>query len=510
MMIKTQRTIVASSMGLAAILGASCAMAQTTRPLGALDTFVNNSANGATALQSNVGHAIQGTCQALNALGVAAGGTNGAALPAASAQGDLWRRCAEMANTALKLNNPLDTSTARSLGYTRADQLLTALQQVSGEEVAAQGSLSTQVSSGQFANISGRLNALRFGGASAASRSRVASLNDSDNRDVYADNRNSPRLGAGASADSQGADRPWGWFVESSYGFGDHDQTSSEDAFDFDSVSVSTGTDYNFGNSVLGFSVGFDRYAADFDNGTLVSGGDVKVEGVSGSLFGAWFGDVVSISGIATYGKLDSDITRVAQYGTNTVCNPVCGTSRTFKGSPDGDYVAVGVTVSHDFSAGGWDITPSLSASYRDVSIDGYSETDNSANGGLALAYGDQTIKSTRSIVGIAFSRPVSKAFGVLTPNFRAEWHHEFEDDARVLQAKYAVENSVDLSPTTTNCVSCFALTTDGAEADFGVAGAGLSATFSQRLQAYVYYEALLGVQNLTSNSIALGVRGSF
>ena len=63
-----------------------------------------------------------------------------------------------------------------------------------------------------------------------------------------------------------------------------------------------------------------------------------------------------------------------------------------------------GVTLGYDFSAGGWDISPSLSAAYRDVDIDGYDETDSAANGGLALRYDDQTIKSKRSILGIALA----------------------------------------------------------------------------------------------------------
>jgi outer membrane lipase/esterase len=500
MMAKTYRTMVAGGIGLAAILSMGSATAQS-----ALDVWVDNAANGATASQRSIGHAVASTCRTLAQQG-------GLALPENTARRDLYLRCNEMVVTADVLNgNP--TVGRRSLGYTQAAQLRAALQQVSGEELAAQGSLSTQVSSGQFANISGRLNALRFGGASAASRGRVAALDSQPhNHELHADNSNLPRLGAGASSDA-GADRRWGWFVESSYGFGDHDQTDSEDAFDFDSVSVSTGTDYNFGSAVLGFSAGFDNYKADFDNATLVSGGDVEVKGVSGSLFGAYFGESWSVNGIATYGSLDSDVTRRAQYvSLNAGCSPVCGASRELKGSPDGSYVALGVTLSRDFSAGGWDITPSLTGSYRDVDIDSYSETDTFANGGLALAYDDQAIESKRAIVGVALSRPISKAFGVLTPNARVEWHHEFEDDPRVLRAKYQVETDLGLSAQNNfSCaVSCFAFSTGPVDSDFAVAGVGLSATFAQRLQAYAYYEMLLGVENLSSNSIALGIRGSF
>jgi len=503
MMIKSYRAIVASGLGLAAIVSVAPAMAQTATR-GALDAYAN--ANGATPLQRSTAGAVQSTC-----IGLA--GQGGLQLVDGTAKKDLFLRCNEMVATAAALNVG-STTLGRTLGYTKSDQLFSALQQVSGEELSAQGSLSTQVSAGQFANISGRLNALRLGGTSSAARGRVAALDQprTGNDSLLAANPNAGRLGSGASADSQaGLDRNWGWFVESSYGFGDHDQTAAEDGFDFDSVSVTTGTDYNFGSSVVGFSVGYDSYKADFDNRSLVTGGDVKVEGISGSVFGAYNGEGLSLSGIGTYGSLSSDVTRRAVYSSfNSACSPACpSTSRSFTGSPDGSYVALGLTLSKDFTIGGWDLTPSLSGSYRDVDLDGYTEKESVANGGLALAYNDQTIKSTKSILGIAVSKPFSKSFGVLTPNFRAEWHHEFEDDARTLGAKYALENTTSLS-NTAGCISCFAITTDQPESDFGVIGLGVSALFAQRMQGYLYYETLLGAQDLTSNSIAVGIRGSF
>jgi len=62
-----------------------------------------------------------------------------------------------------------------------------------------------------------------------------------------------------------------------------------------------------------------------------------------------------------------------------------------------------------------------------------------------------------------------------------------------------------DLSPTQ---VSRFPIQTDAAAKNFGIIGVGLTALFSNRLQAYVTYERLVGVSYLTSNSITLGLRG--
>lgn len=466
----------------AAVACGTAAHAQTASQGGALSVFVNDARSSASNLQRQAGYAVQGMCGALAAEG---------GLRLTGAKQDLFLRCNEMVETARVFQN-LPGGITRNMGYSDRGQLLAAVQQVSGEELAAQGVMSTQVSAGQFSNIGGRLSALKMGSGSGAAR-----------------------LGGGASADEQSAsEHRLGWFLESSYGFGDHDQTANEDAFDFDSMSFSTGTDYNFGSGVVGFAVGYDRYQADFDTALLVSGGDVEVKGISGSLFGGYFGGNWTLSGIATYGSLESDVTRQVDYDSaNAACSPTCGALRSMTGSPDGSYIALGVTVGYELSAGGWDITPSVSASYRDVDVDGYDETD-TLGGGLALRYDDQTIKSKRSIVGIEVSRPISRSFGVLVPSLRGEWHHEFEDDVRAVRAKYVLEDTLLAGASSSQnfacAISCFTMLTDRADADYAVASLGLSATFPRRIQVYLFYEALLGAADVSGNSIAAGLRGQF
>ena len=461
---------------------ATAAQAQTASQSGALSNFVNDARSEATDLQRQAGYAVQGMCGSL------AG--EGGASRLTGAKQDLFLRCNEMVETARVFQN-VAPGTGRTLGYTDRAELLAAVQQVSGEEIAAQGALSTEVSAGQFSNIGGRMTALRMGSTRQ-------------------------RLGGGASADEQasmGDAQRLGWFVESSYGFGDHDQTTAEDAFDYDSMSVTTGTDYNFGSSVVGISFGYDRYEAEFDQELFVTGGDVEVSGISGSLFAGYFADGWTLSGIATYGSLESDVSRRVVYQNSNAACTNCGAVRTMTGSPDGSYVALGLSAGYELSLGDWDLTPSVSANYREVDIDGYSETD-LAGGGLALRYDDQTIESTRAIVGLALSRPISRTFGVLVPSLRAEWHHEFEDDPRAVRAKYVLEDTLlsgASSPGDFNCtISCFTMLTNQADADFAVASVGLSATFPRRVQVYVFYEALLGAANLNGNSIAAGLRGQF
>ncbi len=521
-----------------ALAGTTQVFGQTTTPSPPLATFVNNSET-ATSLQRTTGLAVQSLC---GHLGSREPSPNGPFTLQDPLKLDAYLRCNELVQSASQINGGAPT---RSLNI-NSDQLLGALQQVSGEELSSQGALTTRVSSGQFANISGRLNALRFGTQSAAARGRTAALlprstpaiashqpdrvvdPNAFGHDALGGNLMNTSLGApdqpaatssflgggqegGGAAPASGIQQKWGWFSEGSYGFGDHDQTPGEDGFDFDAVSVTLGLDHNFGGAVVGVSGGYDRYKADFDTNAVVNGGDLEVTGGSGSIFGAWFGNHVSVDAIATYGSLSSDITRRLRIESN---NDNCATAacptqdRTFLGSPDGDYFSTGVNVAYEFDAASWDLALSVAGNYRDITIDSYAETDSAANGGLALAYGEQKVESMRSIVGFSASRLSSQSFGVLMPTFRAEWHHEFKDDPRTIQAQYAIEPT--LQNKASACVSCFALQSDTPESDFGIVGVGLSLTFARRMQLFMYYETLLGVSDYKSNSISLGFRGQF
>jgi len=492
---------------LAAALMATTAGAQQVQNL---STFVNDPSSGATDLQRATADAVQGMCATL-------GGLGGPDLQDAQ-QLDLWQRCNELVATAQELQSGQPPSRSLSIG---PGELLAAVQQVAGEELHSQSTLSTRVTNGQFSNIAGRLNTLRLGGFSAAGGGRVAYVDPHDNQALdrlgFADFGMSgePARGGGAAADIAGS--RVGWFLDGAYNTGDRDQTANEDAFDFDASSFTLGLDYMFDAGVIGISAGLDKYDADFDNTLLVSGGNVEVEGTTGSLFGAWYPGGFYLDGILSFGDLDTDVSRQVVYDSNNPDPVNCecpGENRTLTGDTGGDFIAAGLTVGYDVTRGNWDIASTLSVSYRDIDIDGYDESDSDPAGGLALRFAPHTIESLRSILGFAFTRNISRGFGVLSPQLRVEWHHEFEDDPLTLDAKYIVEDEImggaPPNDFTAGCISCFRFSTDAIDTDFALVGVGVSAVFTRRLQVYGAYDALLGLENLTSNTFSLGIRGQF
>ena len=457
------------------------------------------------------------------------------------------------------------------VGSSAPDTALGALQQVSGNEITTQGSLTTRVSAGQFANIAGRLDALRFGsgvslsqgvtaqntgfGGSFGSGTQAfsfdrASLESAREgysqpitlqstgslyggslmRTSYAGDGSYSEAQAGSpSRTSSGGgepgavENPWGVFLQGSYNSGRHDQTDNEDPFDFHAVSVTAGVDYNFGNAVLGVSIGHDNFDAGIRaSGTAVSGGSTRIKSTSGSVYGAWFGPAWYFNGIFNYGSLKSDQSREVKYsatypagfdpqsipGATDQCTATTCTvtvDRILTGNPGGNALAVGATAGYQYAAFGWDLSPSLSINYRRSKFDSFSETDpNLANDGLGLSFGARTIESLRSILGVQVSKPISVSFGVVSPVVRVEWNHEFKTGVRSISAHYVFD------PSCVNgvCDSNFALPTDTPASNYGVAGAGVVVTLARRVQVFVFDEAQFGYSKYHSNSVTLGVRG--
>lgn len=479
---------------------------------GPLDDFARD--NG-TSVQVDVAEAISAICPEL--VGTFGGISNALGAPD-SERKDITLRCNELIGTAVDLTGA--GSAPRSLGYTEEDELLAALQQVTGEEIAAQNTMTVRAANSQFSNIAGRLGALRLAAGGAGATGPASAFNfklDGVGLGAAAPYQ-SGYLGAGASADDETGLRRGGMFVNGSYNTGDRDASALEDGFDFDVLTGTLGFDYRFDTGVIGISAGYDRFDADFETSALVAGGKVEATGTSGSLFamkeiGSFF-----IDGIATYGQLDYDIERILSYASNNT-DPGCqcpDQERTIASASDGDHLTVSATAGWQIFRNAWLIQPTLGISFRNYQIDGYVEQDSLANGGMELRYGDQDVDSLRSTLGLQVSRAVNREFGVMRPWFTMEWYHEFEDEQNTFAAKFAQEDALaqagnaGFSSSLTGCLSCFNVSSAEPDTDFGVIGAGLSFVLPNFVQFLVYYEGLVGYNDLTSHAVTLNFRSQF
>jgi outer membrane autotransporter protein len=216
------------------------------------------------------------------------------------------------------------------------------------------------------------------------------------------------------------------------------------------------------------------------------------------SLYGIYYVSNFYVDGIVTFGWSDVDIDRTIRY-TIAAVDGTTSVSQTARGDTDTKQYSLGFGVGYDFNAGGWTLSPLVRVNYIRLDIDGYEETIDNTNAGFgwALAFDDQDVESLTSVVGGQISYAISTAFGVLLPQVRGEWEHEFKDDRRTLTARFVHD------PAGADIL----FSTDAPDRDFFNIGAGLSAVFRGGVSAFAYYETVLGLEDVTRHAVTVGVR---
>ena len=437
---------------------------------------------GQTQLQQDTGDAVQITCG-----GFVAAGTPPGTVP-------LFDTCRAMVHTANELSG--SGAIGDSLGLT-ADQLAASLQQIANEEFAATDSMATEISGNQTGNVITRLVEIR-------QNVRGFSLAGLDfpgkSQSLAADTQNRYPA-AGARGGAAGADNPGGKlgaFVNGSYSTGDRDDTVWTNEFDFDTYGITGGVDYRFSdNIVLGAALSYHDVDADFDNKPTVSGGSVDADGWGGFLYGTYYADRFYIDGLAGYAKTDYDTKR--RILIPDANNPAATIDETAKGSPDSDDYTISLGAGYSFTRGSLNYGPYARVTYYEVDIDDYQEKGAEASG-LNLDVDGQNWESLTSVLGGQLSYAYSQSFGVLVPQGRAGWVHEFENDSDDFTAVYVNDPNQNQ----------LRAETDNPDRDYFELGLGVSAVFKNGTQAFFYYDTLLGFDDVTDHVFTLGGRMEF
>jgi len=427
------------------------------------------SLSGLTPPQRAMAAGIQTTCQALAPISATLSG----------ATQDLFFRCREMVQTSNQLQGA--GPPGFSLGLS-TQGLAEVLDRVSHEQDTTKGTGAVETSSDQFRAVGARLAALR-GGARGLSLGGLKF--EVDGKIVTASRFfGIEEKGGGASADSGLLSR-LGAFVNGNGGFGTRDGTDQALGFDFTTGGITAGADYRFTDNLI-FGVAFNYLRTDADLNNLF--GDVNTRGYGGSLYGTYYIGAfhLDVHGGFTWNKYDTkrNITYAA-------------INRTATGSTDGQQYEADLGVGYDFHLGGFTLTPLGRAEYLNLSIESFRE--NGAQG-LDLTVRGQRLQSVRTAVGLQVSYAFSVPFGVLVPQLRGEWRHEFKNDARSVTATYSND------PFGTAIV----IPTEFPDRNYFALAAGISGAFARGISAFVNYETLLGLRDVTNHQFTGGVRFEF
>jgi len=305
-----------------------------------------------------------------------------------------------------------------------------------------------------------------------------------------------------------------GIFANGTFTGGDKDATSREAGFDFKTFGVTLGADYRFTNNfVLGAAFNYVSTDVDFDTSSFLgtpAGGGIDTRGFGFSIYGTYYvSNQFYVDGIINFGWNHYDIDRRIIYAipaTDRTGSLIPGTTTNVNQTALGDthsaQYSFSVGAGYDFPIQGFTITPLARLEYIRLNIDGYQEAiNNTANGfGWALAFEGQDVDSLLSVLGAQASYAISTGIGVLLPQVRAEWRHEWKNDARTITSRFV--NDPNLTP--------LALVTDGPDRDFFTLGASLSATFRGGVAAFMSYETVLGLAQVSAHNVVGGIRLEF
>jgi uncharacterized protein with beta-barrel porin domain len=445
---------------------------------GAAET--NLGSYGQTRLQQDTGDAVQFTCG-----GFVMAGTQPGTVP-------LFDTCRAMVHTANELTG--SGATADSLGLNE-DELAASLQQIATEEFGSTESMATEISTDKTANVITRLNDIRAG-ARGFSLAGLALPGRSSLAYSAAEYPAAGIRGGAAGADAPGG--KLGGFLNGSYGTGDRDETQWTNEFDFDSYGITGGVDYRFTpNLVLGVAASYYNVEADFANQATVSGGNVDVDSWGGFLYGTYYVDRFYVDALAGYATSGYDTKRRIVIPNNV--NPAQPIDVTAKGSPDSDDVTASLGAGYTLSAGSMNYGPYGRVTYYNVDIEKYRESG-AESAGLNLAVDGQDWTSLTSVLGMEASYAVSHSFGVLVPQGRVGWVHEFENDSEQYSAVYVDDPNQNLLLASTN----------SPDRDYFELGLSLSAVLRNGTQAFVSYDTLLGLDDVTDHVFTVGARMEF
>ena len=355
------------------------------------------------------------------------------------------------------------------------------------EEVDGHRSLGVRSAAAQTRNLGDRMAELRVGatGVSVANLQLVAPGGGIDG-ETLASFLPAELRGGGASADGAGLAGRLGVFVNGAIELGDRDATSRRDGLDYSSVALTLGADYRVTDTlVLGAAFGYTDSDGDFDRG-----GGIEVESYSAQVFGLFYPlENLSVDVLAGTAWLDYDMRRrVAVPGVLTT---------TARSDTDARQYFVGAGVMYDVPFEGATISPFARLDFQRLEIDGFRERGPST---VNLRVGDQNVNSLTSALGVQASYAISTRIGILQPQLRAQWVHQFEDDARDVNA-FFVEDAAGTR---------FDVRTESPDRNWLDLGASLSLTTIGGLTGFIDYDGTFANDDLDRHRFTAGLRYQF
>ena len=403
---------------------------------------------------------------------------------------DLQQRCREM----------IISTRTDPLGVAKA------LQQVAPEEFAAQGRLSIEAASRQVRNIHTRLMALRSGAIGGLNLKNldvningqsVPLSSDAEFR-LHGKPLSRPAGGALSSGAAHAIElNKLGVFVNGHVGLGDKGTTENESGFDFNSLGLTAGVDYRFTDTfILGLALGYSQ----LETSLYDEGGNIDSTGFNLSIYSTFYQPKeFYLDMLFSYGMNSYENSRNINYVlANTSVNQVANSSH------DGDQLIFSFSAGYHLHFGALTLTPTARVDHISANIDEFTENmsnPDAPGAGLALAIENQSVKSLTFAFGAQAALELKPESGTtLIPQISLEWVSEYKNDQRWIKGQFIDDAGGEI----------FMLQTDEPDTGYANLGLGLALQFDDKTSAFINYERMLNLEDMTNHSLMASVRMEF
>jgi outer membrane autotransporter protein len=223
--------------------------------------------------------------------------------------------------------------------------------------------------------------------------------------------------------------------------------------------------------------------------------GDQESDSFTFTLFGSYnITESLYVDAHVSGGYVDYDLKRTVVFQESGRSGQ---TNVNTRSETDGSEVSVGGRVGYDLDFGSASVGPYARVQYTRVEIEGDTEK---GGAGLGMSFGDGTRTSVTTALGLNASYAWSAGFGVIVPQLRAEWEHEFERDAETVTTAYPLDQAGNR----------FRSRGDSPDRDFMNLGAGVALVLPGGWAPYADYQTLLFYKSWERHQMTAGVRKEF
>jgi outer membrane autotransporter protein len=285
----------------------------------------------------------------------------------------------------------------------------------------------------------------------------------------------------------------------------ERDDSTAERGYDGFFTGGQIGADYRISErAVVGGFFGYERMESDFEQdpfpAPLVTS-DASGSRESDSYFFSIFASYDWTDALHTDLNLGGGISDLS-LERNVAFQPLAppGSPLTLvdtRASTDGYEISAEAGVGYDVSLGSVQLGPYARLRYIRNDFDAYTEKGSSA---FEMVFPSVASDSLASVLGVRESVAISTAYGVVVPEVRVEYEHEFLRDPIGATARFVNDPSGNV----------LALGGDAPDRNYANVGAGCVWLLPNGLIPYFDYEALLGFDDFERHRLSVGLRMEF